>query len=470
MGSGLIQLLAIGQQDIYLKLNPSLTFFKKVFKTHSNFSVETISVEMNRTDVLVNDNTTFKIKIPRHGDLMAQIYFTIDLPDIISDNVISFRWIKNLGEALIDNYYITIGGNLIDKQYGQFMHVMNELSLSETKKKLYGKLIGNTTDLNNPETYALEKQNLPISTLRYRVGRTYPIGNPGFPNYKFFQPSIPTRRLYIPLYFWFNRDYGNALPLVSLQYSDVELTIVTRPITELYQLYYSKNGTQDYWAPDPTNSQHNLFNFVRNDRVTYMSTHTVLDTKAHLEINYVYLDNLERSYFAYKPVEYLITQTTQINLSDMQNTNIYNLTLQNPVTEFIWFIQRSDVALRNDWFNYTDPNYVSIMKQAKIMFNGIDRMDLKEANYFNYLQPWQHTTANSVPGLYLYSFSLFPEEYQPSGSFNASRINNIQLYLTANTPVDQDVKKGITYQGVLYVINYNFLKIASGIGGPVFAS
>ena len=256
-----------------------------------------------------------------------------------------------------------------------FMHVMNELSLSETKKKLYGKLIGNTTDLNNPETYALEKQNLPISTLRYRVGRTYPIGNPGFPNYKFFQPSIPTRRLYIPLYFWFNRDYGNALPLVSLQYSDVELTIVTRPITELYQLYYSKNGTQDYWAPDPTNSQHNLFNFVRNDRVTYMSTHTVLDTKAHLEINYVYLDNLERSYFAYKPVEYLITQTTQINLSDMQNTNIYNLTLQNPVTEFIWFIQRSDVALRNDWFNYTDPNYVSIMKQAKIMFNGIDRWE-----------------------------------------------------------------------------------------------
>jgi hypothetical protein len=470
MGAGIIDLLFIGAQNAMLSWNPEITYFKKIYKRHSNFSMEPIRVELNRTDVNMYDNTIFIVKIPRHADLISQIYLKLTLPDIISDNVLAFRWIENVAECLINNYYITIGGNKVDQQTGDFIHVINQLSLNKDKRELYDKMTGNVLQLTNPGQYNLQNSDLSDPPFKYRIGDTYPsVLSPltlPLGDVDNFMPSIPSRTIYIPLYLWFNREIGNALPLVSLQYSEVQLVIETNPLSMLYKVFYNINGVEDHFAPNLGIQAHRLENFITNARQTFIVSNTVLDIKASLECNYIYLDTVERNYFAYKPLEYLIEQVNRIEENKLSSTNIINFVLQNPVKELIWYCRRDNINVKNDWFNYLDVYGSNIMKTAKIMFNGIDRIDIKEAEYFNWLQPFQHHTGNAKQGLMCYSFSISPEDYQPSGCVNMSRINNIQFYMTIKNPIDSSY----SYDAIFFAINYNFLTISSGLGGTKFSS
>lgn len=468
MGAGLMQLLFWGQQDIYLKSQPQLTFFKKVFKTHTNFSSESIRVDFNRSEANIYQTTILKTKIKRHADLVTQVYLCVEMPDIVSNNSLNFRWIENFGEALIQSAYITIGGSIIDKHTGEFLHANNQLCISRDKRELYDKMTGNTLEYTAPEYFQLEFNNLSRPPLRYRVGGSYPaVFQPTiFPGDEDnFQVSIARRKIYIPLQFWFNKDAGNALPLISLQYAEVELNIELRPIAELYKLWYTNQGVQDYWAPNVNLPNHRLSNFVTNLRKRYLLSETTLNMDCHVEVNYIYLDTLERKYFAYKPLEYLIEQVTRIERISVEANNVIDFVLQNPIKEIIWFCRRNDVANKNNWFEFSDGKSNNIMKQAKLMFNGVDRMDSKEAEYFNWLQPYQHHSGIGKVGLFSYSFALYPEEYQPSGSVNASRINKMQFYMTTKKPVDNSYK----YDVVFYVINYNILKVMSGIASVAYS-
>jgi hypothetical protein len=470
MAGGLMQLIFIGTQDIYLVANAEITYFKRVYKRHSNFSMESIRVDLNRTDVNIYENTVFNVKIPRHGDLISQVYLAVTLPDIISDDIQSFRWIENIGEALINNYYITVGGNKIDHQTGDFLYCVNQLGLTADKRELYNKMTGNTIEMNDPEQYNLDYNSLSRIPLRYRIGDAYPSVLEPFniPHGEEdnFMPSIPFRTIYIPFYFWFNRDIGNALPLVSLQYSEVQLFVELNPISSLYKVFYNINGIQNFYAPNLGITAQRLESFVTNARQTFLLSNTILDVKAHLECNYIFLDKLERNYFAYKPLEYLVEQVTRIEHNSLNTSNIVNFVLQNPVKELIWYCRRNNVQIKNDWFNFDDLYGGNIMKTAKIMFNGVDRFSEKSVEYFNWVQPYQHHTANRKQGLMCYSFAINPEDYQPSGSVNASRINNIQFAITTKEPVDTSYK----YDVVFFAINYNFLTIASGMGGSRFSS
>lgn len=467
MGAGIMQLLFFGQQDIYLKSNPSITFFKKVFKTHTNFAMESIKVDFNRTDTNIYEKTILKAKIPRHADLVAQMYLVFDLPEIISDSVMKFRWIPNIGEAIIDNYYISIGGSIIDKQSGEYIHLLNNLSLTADKRDSFNRMSGNILKHYNPEEYALSITNLSNPPLRYRIGSAYPHYTPYDPLHpELYTPSIPTRRIYVPLMFWFNREMGSALPLVSLQYSEVELTIELRPWAQLYNIFYNKGGVQDYYAPNTYIQAHQLKNFVSNIKQTFLVSNTIIDCRCYLEANYIYLDELERQYFAYKPLEYLIEQVTTVNSYNLQEYNTIDMVLQNPVKEIYWVLRRSDANVWNKWFDYQD-QFDKILKTAKLLFNGIDRIDEKEGEFFNYLQPYQHHTGNPKDGLYVYSFAIEPENLQqPSGSCNMSRINSIQFYLVTKKPKNTTYKFDATF----YVISYNFLRISSGLAGVVYNS
>jgi hypothetical protein len=468
MGAGLVQLLFYGQQDIYLKSNPSITFFKKVYRTHTNFSMESIRIDFNRSETNIYEPTILKAKILRHADLIAQMYLVIQLPDIISDNIMSFRWIENIGESIINNYQISIGGNIIDQQSGEFIHLLNHLSNGADRRSLYDQMTGNITQYTNPEEFQLSYANLSKPPLRYRIGASYPsvvddkIVTGEEDNW---EPSIPMRNLYIPLQFWFNKDVGNALPLVSLQYAEVEITIELRPIAELYKLFYNLNGVQDYYAPTTYINAHKLKHFISNSRQRFLISDTVLDTRPYIEVNYIYLDNLERKYFAYKPLEYLIEQTTRVERISLEENNMIDFVLQNPVKEIIWFLRRNDVYLKNNWFDFTDGKLAKIMKSAKILFNGVDRISEKDAEYFNWLQPYQHHTGTGKLGIYSYSFALYPEEYQPSGSVNMSRINKIQFMLKTKKPKDKSYKFDVTF----YVINYNILRVMSGIASVAYS-
>lgn len=438
MAGGLIQLLAWGSQNIKLNGNPSITFFKKVLRSHSNFSMESIRVPLNRTDANVYSGTTFKAKLPRHGDLVQQVYLVFELPDILF-NPYEFKWVENIGEAFIDSCYVTVGGALVDRQYGEYIHINNMLTLGTDKREVYDRMIGNVIQLTNPKLW-----------------------NGG--DYPFTLPAIRGRKVYVPLTFWFNKEPQSSLPLVCLQYTDTEITIDARPIHQLYRLFDPVLDADI--SPNLNNPEHRLHNFVYNEERTYMPSETVLDIRAYLEVNYYFVDAREREQIAYNSHEYLVEQVVRIERFGLTENNIFELILQNPVKEFIWVLKRDDQSARNSWFDFTDGGS-SILSSAKIIMNGMDRIDEKDWMYFNFLQPLQHHKGNPKDGIYVYSFSLDPEDMsQPSGSCNMSRINKVQFMMNLIRPI----ASAYGYNASIYAVNYNFLKITGGLAGVVFSS
>jgi hypothetical protein len=196
-----------------------------------------------------------------------------------------------------------------------------------------------------------------------------------------------------------------------------------------------------------------------------MLSNNILDIKARLEVNYIYLDQKERMFFAYKPVEYLITQLTTIPKTSLTDVNVLELILSNPVKEVIWVCKRSDLSIWNNWFDFTD-KMRNIMRSAKVLFNGMERLSEKTWEYFAYAQPFQHHKGCSKDGIHLYSFSIQPEDLaQPTGACNMSKINKIQFILNLFLPSNPYYK----YDAYFYVTNYNILRIANGLAGVVYA-
>ena len=282
MPGGLMQLLSWGNQNFYLNGNPSITFFKKVYKTHTNFSMESIRINFNRNDVFVNDTTTLKAIINRHGDLVSQMYFVFELPDIEFDEDLVFRWIDYVGETIIDTCQLSINGNVIDRQTGEFQHLYRQLTYGVDKMSLLEKMTAYKYHL-----VPTEYKFTPYGTV---VQNT-------------FSTTIPSRKVYVPLNFWCNKTLAHAIPLIALQYSEVELTIDIRPLTQLYTLFYVKNGVSDYWAPNLNLDTHRFHSFVSNNRKRFLVTDTVVDLKAYLEVNYVFLASIHykfNKYFLFK--------------------------------------------------------------------------------------------------------------------------------------------------------------------------
>ena len=448
MPGGLLQLVAYGAQNFYLNGNPSLSFFKKIYKTHTNFSTESIKLNFNRTTLNFDTKTNLICKIDRNGDMIQDMYFVFKLPSIKKhkcddDKFEIFNFVKNLGECIIDNCYLNIGGNIIDKQYGEWMHIWNELSIQASKRYGYDKLIGNVPELYSPDDNDFIEEN---------------------------KIQIYGRKVYVPLKFWFNKNPGLALPLISLQYHQVELIIEVRPLREIFTVNNIKPTINDFTKYFSNNVDGNG-----------------LKTELYLETNYVFLDTDERTHFALNSMDYLIEQITRIEEKNIPQNSIINLPLHNPVKELIWVLSRSDKNESNKWFEFVDweneeshshdcdhdhdhsESHVNgeILKNARLMFNGLDRTETKDNYYYNLIQPYQHHTFIPKEGIYVYSFSLFPENFQPSGSCNMSKLNKIQIYLETIDKLN-DTKK-YEYDFTLYAVNYNFMRITSGLAGLAYS-
>ena len=451
MPGGILQLLSIGAQNLYLNGNPSLSFFKKVFKTHTNFSTESIKLNFNRTTINVTDKTTLICKIDRNADMLQNMYFAFTLPSIPKVSGEKFKFVQNLGEVFIDNYYISVGGNIVDKQYGEWCHLWNELSLSSNKTYGYSKLIGNVADVYAPDDYSRKYTQDDI--------------------------QIYQRKIYVPLLFWFNKIPGLALPLISLQYHSVEVVVELRPLVDVFTVGNSKTATTESTTRKPTMDDCVKYFEVKNNAVN-------LDV--FIEANYIYLDTKERTFFATKDQSYLIEQVNRFTFEDLKHANMLNLDVHNPVKEFIWVLSRSDKGNSNRWFDFVDWDNIKsidekpkitdttvndsaaggeIMLTARFLFNGQDRMETKDNFYFNIIQPYQHHTFIPKTGIYVYSFSLNPESFQPSGSCNFSKINKAQMYLELIKPRSDSYSYSIN----IYAVNYNFLEIRAGLGGVKFA-
>ena len=410
MGGGLLQLVAYGAQDVYLTGNPQITFFKVVYRRHTNFAIEAIGQTFNGTPGYGNRVTC---QISRNGDLVHRMYLSLKVNSATS--LCAFY-----GLRVINFIEIEIGGQKIDKHYSHWLYIWNELSLPKSKRAGYNKMVG------------MSGGNLSTDNT-----------------------------LYVPLEFWFCRNVGLALPLIALQYHEVKINI------QFETADLCKGGTGDAPSEFPV---------------------------ATLWVDYVFLDTDERRRFAQLSHEYLIEQLQFTGSESISSTKLNSkLSFNHPCKELVWFASRKDdtpLTANNNWFNYTTANtgivlpytynkltntaviasgssYTSInpIANAKLILNGNDRFSERNGSYFNLVQPFQHhENIPSNAGINVYSFALKPEEHQPSGTLNMSRIDTATLSLTFNSVMTTNSSLNV------YAVNYNVLRILSGMGGLAYSN
>ena len=388
MGGGLMQLVAYGAQDVYLTGNPQITFFKVVYRRHTNFAMESIEQTFNGT---ANFGQRVSCTVSRNGDLCSRMYLEVDMPASAAD---ANPWVDSLGHALIKSVEVEIGGQRIDKQYGHWMEAWDELTCPAEKLRA--------------RTSMLRKEAASAGT---GVATT----------------SGEVVKLYIPLQFWFCRNPGLALPLIALQYHEVKVIVE--------------------------------FNSLESVNAEYPATG---DLSAKLWCDYIYLDTDERRRFAQVSHEYLIEQVQFTGDETISSgANKLRLNFNHPVKELVWCVLTS-----NDTTPSINPAHGGVAMNgvttdAKLLLNGHDRFQQRPGSYFHDVQPYQHhTRMPERAGVYSYSFALKPEEHQPSGTCNFSRIDNATLPLTT----------GATGVAKVFAVNYNVLRIMSGMGGLAYSN
>jgi hypothetical protein len=475
-----MQLVAYGAQDVYLTANPQVTFFKQLYRRHSNFAMESIEQTFNGVG---NFGKRVQCTISRNGDLITRVYVQVTLPAIDAGvtSGASFAWVPYLGQYMIDNVYVEIGGQQIDKHYGEWLHIWNELTLPTGKQLAYLNMVNGyggvlldpsgsctacATEVSAEDAAVLACVN--PSIIASGDDCTF-AANTVVPNDGAIEGCIPERTLYIPLEFWFNRHTGLALPLIALQYHEVKINV------EFNQLQYLCNIK----AVDGSTVQQVLTK-VGNLGLAACS----------LYVDYVYLDTEERRRFAQVAHEYLIEQLQFTGTESVTSTsNKIQLSFNHPCKELVWVVQNPSYldcnSVLNSPWRYTDANLGNPTAVAKIQLNGQDRFTEREGSYFNFVQPFQHHTSTPATGINVYSFALKPEDLQPSGSCNFSRIDNAVLNLTL-TPstfrtyvnsiddeksADGSLESKQTSANVnIYATNYNVLRIMSGMGGLAYSN
>ena len=498
MGGGLLQLVAYGAQDVYLTGNPQITFFKVVYRRHTNFALESIQQTFNGN---VNYGQRVTCTISRNGDLINRAYLQVN------SNVTNL--VPYFGLRLINYAEIEIGGQKIDKHYSEWMYIWNELSMPIGKKEGYFSMVGGAG--STPEVAANGVNSVTITTagsgntdgtwdltftasggdtiLDAATGTativggmvvsvnitnsgsgyatappTVTIGAQATPSEGTAPtltavltttaiPAVPLSTVYVPLEFWFCRNVGLALPLIGLQYHEVKVNIQFETLAKLSKTTPETGATLD----------------------------------ATLWIDYIYLDTDERRKFAQSSHEYLIEQLQFIGKEGAGSK--MKLNFNHPVKELVWVVNNNNSRNAN-WFNFTKgadhlikdnvkASYSSLsnwvgpsgtgvnpVETGKLILNGNDRFSQRDGNYFNLVQPFQHH--ENVPnnkGINVYSFALKPEEHQPSGTLNMSRIDTATLDLSYLSAVNQD-----SHSISIYSVNYNVLRILSGMGGIAYSN
>jgi len=468
MAGGVMQLVKTdtsagqGNQMEYIVGTPEISYFKSVHRRHTNFAMESVRQQFLNKPVLESNNRgSFTCRINRVADLLKDVYLSFALPNIYSTDQHRFQWIPNLAKYMIYSYSVSLDTQLIDQRYGEWMDVWTELSIPNDKKNTYDKMTGNVPELTSP-TDNSKRIIIRNNRISYNY---YPIGTRT-------SPSIPGYRYFIPLDFWFTRDPGLALPLIALQYQNLEIKIEFRALDELYQVY--DHPSQQYLSPSNYNSK--LYNFpitfgqfLHPPEDMVIGTSATVDLEAYLECNFVYLDTDERTALAKANTDFLVERIFRTDKGGLLSNGTIDLTIQNPVKEIIWITRRSDAVTNNEWSNFTNriPSDATfpIMKTAKMLWNGMERFEEKPRQYYNLVQPYQHHTRSPREGVQVYSFALTPEKHQPSGAFNASMIDRIQLYVTN----EERENNGYEYEYIVYSVHYNIFRVMSGMGAMVFA-
>ena len=520
MGGGLLQLVAYGAQDAYITGNPHITFWKVLYKRHTNFAMEAFRVNFTGSPTY---GQRVVAVINRNADLMYKTYLEVQLPDTTTAGVKwTAAWERRLGYQLLKKVEVEIGGQIIDTHYGEWLFLWENLTSGFDNSVKLDSMLGG-----------------------YLGGSTTSAVSCGG------RPNI----LYIPLQFWFCRNPGLALPLIALQYHEVRINVTLSPATDLVTAATPGTTTVSQAAALLPNLK---------DMALY--------------IDYIYLDVDERRRFAQQSHEYLIDQLQYGLQQTLTNSSSrIDLTLNHPVKELVWVFQDarktdcgSDLTKN---MGFTQPfSYDDIVNRCRLQINGQDRFDERYGDYFWRVQPYQHhsggafwpmraqvtaptattitatatvtgdvlsvtstpsggyiiegaVVSSSVAGLIapgtiisafgsgsggqgtynisetvlqagtnvsagtvtftlpnlqytphdnpinVYSFALQPEEHQPSGTCNFSRIDTTTLVFDsiAETGLAKPTKS-TPFNFRMYAVNYNIFRVMSGMGGLAYSN
>jgi hypothetical protein len=509
MAGGLLNLVSEGQQSVVLFGNPSKTFFKAKYAKHTNFGLQKFRVDYEGSKTLqLNEESTFVFKVPRYADLLMDCYISVDLPNIWSPilppqtvvlppeqgggefftpwSPYEFKWIQNIGAQMISNITINCGNQKLQEYSGEYILSMVQRDFTSEKKVLFNEMIGNVPELVDPAN---------------ADGRVNSYPNAFYtPSVTGAEPSILGRTLYIPLNSWFQLKTQMAFPLISLQYNELQISVTFRPINQLFQIrdVYDYANNYPYIAPNMNLFYMQMYRFLQTPPdVTlgidsYLDQRNIWNANIHMNCTYGFLSNDEAKLFAKNEQKYLFKQVRQSIFYNVTGANKVALDSIGLVPSWMFYFQRSDVNMRNEWSNYTNwpygylPNQIFqaptdvsytlldgmvvngptlnpdgvntglkitgnyslenikyILVNMGILFDGQYRENLQPAGVFNYVEKYTRTASNAPQGLYVYNFGLntSPYDLQPSGAINMNRFHLIELeFNTINPPLDPNAQ------------------------------
>ena len=509
MPGGLMNLVSVGQQNIILNGNPSKTFFKATYAQYTNFGLQKFRVDFDGSKTLrLSEPSTFTFKIPRYADLLMDCYLSVALPSIWSpimppqqvtqsDGTViytdwapyEFKWIENLGAKMISKISIVCGNYTLQEYTGDYLLSAVQRDFTGTKRALFDTMSGNIAELNDPANSGSRVNSYPNAFY------TTDLAGP--------EPSIRGRILYIPLNNWFGLKSQMAFPLTSLQYNELQIVVTFRPVSELFQIrdVFDSVYNYPYIAPNFNTWYMQFYRFlhpppnIELGLTSYTDTRTSWNADVHLNCTYCFLSNEEERLFALEEQKYLIKQVHEQQFFNVTGANKVSLDSLGMVANWMFYFQRSDVNLRNEWSNYTNwpynympldvlqasatgdyvfykkdamGNYVPfnigpgvnpdgsptgllitsnyspendkmILIQLGILLDGSYRENTQPAGVYNYIEKYTRSSGNAPPGIYCYNFGIHSNnsDLQPSGAINMSRINQIELeFNTIIPPLD----------------------------------
>ena len=488
MPGGLMQLVGVGAQNELVNGNPSMTHFRSVYRRHTNFAMEQIRMPFTASNLefSTTGTRTISCRIDRYAQLLHDSYLIITLPDIWSPlkylntavaptgydartNSIGyeFQWIPNIGYNLIDHVNLTMNGQVIQSLRGEWLKMYSYMTHDANKRKTVDQMVGNVPQIYDP-AHAYDRDGQYPHAIAPTVLPTTA------PQTKIPEPSIRSRQLVIPLHFWFCENPGMALPLVSLQNSEVYIEVTLRQLSDLYTVVDTDSTSLTYGKRvRPVNYPLSLFlSPPLSTGLPSNSTITTWFPDPYIEGNFIYLTEMEMNQLARADQSFLVKTVKYVNKEGQfgGNTDL-EIPMFNLVTRIVFSSQRSDRILLNDWDNYTNWTTVNrapwsaistdvdtalyssgqqqvtsvyprdSMTDGVILFDGKERIQPKPLPFFSLLQMYRHTTGETtgLPGVYMYSFALDNTSYQPSGAANGSMFNKIILRLTLQQPLPLSV-------------------------------
>jgi len=476
-----MQLVAYGAQDVYLTGDPKVTFFQTAYKRHTNFAMETVQQTVAGN---IGPGGLASVTLSRSGDLVGDMFVILQPTSSSSSNLTSNNNVADMAwvaERAFSSVEVFIGGQSIDKHYQTWFRLYAEVFLNDTKKQNYGKLASCPT------------VNYPSGTL---------ITSPGY--------------VYLPLIFWFNRNPGLFLPLIALQYHEVRIDFTISPqYTNYFGLnpfsvyanyVYLDTTERDSFAKKPAEYLIEQVQYINSDPVgsTNENTPSVIRMQYNHPVKELiwcyqvpafttspnslwnFCSNVSNvnvtvdpsklagslapfspahvgSPALYVPAPFATplyaSSNTVVTTSNIQTGTL--MTVQSNVlsSNVFWVESGIPIASSNTAFGQE----VGPLHQAKIILNGTDRFVPQFGKYFNQYQPYQYHSGIPYPGIYVYSFALKPEDLQPSGTCNFSRIDIAQIAVNLKTGMPALNQR-------MFAVNYNILRVQSGLGGLAFAN